>query len=340
MREYITFVLAITFVFSMFPPSVGMAVGGNAASFKVFPGLSESSILDGIVYCQYGDSITDDDSPSGNQTSGSESKGVCDFCDPLVDAGVEVVSMGWNGAETEDDSEPATVDSCSPNYDSCANSGEQAALECDSSCPGGGLTTSCRDVRGDTTLDSTCIEDIAQYCDVFGFMLGTNDDSESVPNSTVEGVITDVADEAIDEGKPIIFWHPPPSYIERSRYARQDDYRQHVLNGISAASDSTYVHLLDMNSAFTDIKNRLGAASERSLFDDCGPSFWQQDLWDAGGCNMNVPGCGGIENTDCIHPERFVGSDAIDGRIPANWMGEIMKKKLLEVYKEHYLFNQ
>jgi len=280
-----------------------------------------------FTLCVYGDSIVDDDSPTGNQTAGSEGKGVCDWCDPLVEAGITIIAMGWNGAETEDDTSPATVDACSPNYDSCANSGEQIALLEDTNCPSGGLTTSCRDVRGDTTLDSTYMDDMAPYCDVFAFFYGTNDTSESLAGNEFDLVHKAVIEKAASLEKPVVFWEAPPTYINETRYNRLEEYRGEIANAVAAvtADERKYVSVYSAWDLWSEFRRVHGWEAQRSLFDETCNDGWDDADWEAG-----------TNQFDCTHPDR----DTVDenlGQIPADWMGGAIMRHLLGVIESFSL---
>lgn len=303
---------------------VTIPVSSFAQSFRAKSGYALPGKVPSLTLCIYGDSIVDDDSPSGNQTTGSESKGVCDWCDPLVDAGFTIVSMGMNGARAWDTDDPSVVDLCA-SHDNCPTSGEQAALVDDTGCPGTGRSTSCRDVIGDTTLDSTYMDDIAPFCDVFAFFYGTNDTANAESGTDFEAVHQAVIEKAASLDKPVVFWEAPPSYLQQRRYDRLADYRSAVASSVAAvtASERGYVSVFSAWDLWQDFRNQYGWVEQRKLYGDneeC-EEEWSQSAWDEYTSN---------QTGDCTHPNRFVVNANL-GMIPADWMGKAIMNHVLGV---------
>jgi len=285
-----------------------------------------------LTFCVYGDSIVMDRSPTGNQTEFSEGKGVCDWCDPLVDAGIAIISMGRNGAEADSDSsDPISVDDCDelnpPNYRSnCEGSGEAVALTDDTTCPGTEWSSSCRDVRGDTDRDSTYMDDIAPFCDVFGFFFGTNDTAENLTTNEFDLVHQAVIEKAAALKIPVIFWEAIPTFETKARHARLAEYRAEIQAAITAVTyaERRYVSVYSGWDLFEDIRVRFGDYAQRCMYDDA-PSGWSQSEWDSG---SNQTG-------DFTHPERSVincDPSPTGTVIPADYLGRAIRNHVLSVH--------
>lgn len=278
-----------------------------------------------LTLCIYGDSIVNDPSVTGNNTSGSEGKGVCDWCDPLVDAGFTIIAMAQNGATSWDEDNPSVVDSCT-NYNTCTDgrpTGEQVALVEDASCPGGGYSTSCRDILGDTALESTTMEDVASYCDVFAFFFGANDAVDAVSSTDWVAVHQAVIEKAASLDKPVVFWEAMPTYLNQTRYDRlENEYQAATQSAIAAVttSERAYVSVYSAWDLWADFRSTYGWEAQRDLYVDCGLGSWSQSNWDA---DTNQTG-------DCTHPERQTVNSNL-GMIPADWMGKAIMRHVLGV---------
>lgn len=291
-----------------------------------------------LTVCLYGDSLVDDNSPSGNQTAGFESGGVCDFCDPLVDAGMTIISMGRNGAESTSDGGEA--ENCAGGYEDalCTTDGDNVALTCDASCDNSvsnpSETTSCRNVvqapspaAGVDHRDSTCVRDMTEYCDVFAYLYGTNDSSEAVTANTFDLDHQQFIEDVASYNRPGIVWIAPTYWSRRSRAERLDaDYRAEIATALAAVTNEErrWVTVLDAWSLFRDIGTRYGLDQERLLFDDANSGNWSQAEWDA---DTTQTGGG-----DYVHPERFVDNGAPEGLIGANYLGQAFMRAVLSAH--------
>ena len=303
---------------------------------------NEARLEDGIHpirLCVYGDSITVDASNTGNQTAGSWSKGVCDWCDPLVDQGWQIRTMATSGSfGWDDDQEPPQVNgTCSEGNSLATCNGvvstlEHLALIQDAACPAA-RTSSCFDVHGDTTFDSTYMDDVESECDIFAIWHGVNDTGNVESASDFDLVVQAVIEKAASFNKPIVIWEPYETWHKKTRTLRAVDYRAAVQTAIDAVTtaESAYASVW---SAYEMInvahRNTYGEAEERLLLEDCADGVgFDQATFDA-----DVSGQSG----DCTHIEKG-GSDKsitngnVLGVIPADWMGEAAGRHIQAAYE-------
>jgi len=266
--------------------------GGSASAGSAFP---ERVIV-------YGDSISAETSLVQVDD--------CDWCDPLNEAGTQILNVANNGARvsTQDDS----LCNAGDGYTNCYNGPEQVAHHPTSGVCQRGTVATPINLYGDPSTDElTCAEDLGLTAsDTTVILLGINDVMQGspagfhvgAPNSFYDHMIEDfqVMMDAIYYKTPascVVGLMPPQwrgetgnavAYVQRNANLRE--YQEDILPIIGAKYPRCEV--VDLYQAFLDVETNDGEAAMLGLYRNI-------TGLDASEC----PAKGGIfPPADCLHP--------------------------------------
>lgn len=276
-----------------------LAAGSASADFGVVGGGIGRILI-------YGDSLSN----AGNPTS-------CEWCDPLVTAGLQVFGMAQAGARSFDN-DTVDPDACeSAGYDTCELYGERQVAYLDGACR---RTDSTR-WTGDTA-NTTCLEDMpASSQDIDVFFFGPGDFSNAATLATWDathealamaayGVMMD-ASEAAGHGCVVVLG--PPYFKTTNPVESETALNQiHVLLRTEVRANRDLCRVADVHSEFRKIESKFDSQAMFDMYSDC----------DAG------PG-----DDDCTHP--VDGPVASGGGVrPNDLMGDTILKAIRAVHAD------